>query len=88
MSTSGDNDIFQADQGVAPVSLEKMMAKHEEGVQGGLTRWDNNVFSDYYNVDLDRVVRLYARLNNHVIQEVEDEHYEVFFGDDIFVLMS
>ena len=57
-----------------------MMAKHEEGVQGGLTRWDNNVFSDYYNVDLDRVVRLYARLNNHVIQEVEDEPEE--FEDD------
>jgi len=72
--TAGDDDIFQAAQGVDPESLEKMMAQHDQGVQGGLERWDNDVFSSYYNVDLDRVIRLYARRMNHDIKEVENEN--------------
>lgn len=66
---SGEDSIFQFDQGVDPENLEKMMQKHEEGVQGGMQRWDNNVFPDYYNVDPDQVLKLYAQLNNHDIQE-------------------
>jgi hypothetical protein len=66
---SGEDSIFQSDQGVDPENLEKMMQKHEEGVQGGMQRWDNSVFPDYYNVDPDQVLKLYAQLNNHDIQE-------------------
>ena len=75
---AGDDDIFQTSQGVDPESLEKMMAQHEKGVQGGLERWDPDVFSDYYNVDLDRVVRLYARRMNLSIKEVgnDDDGHE------------
>ena len=71
---AGDDDIFQSAQGVDPKSLEKMMAQHDQGVQGGLEKWDSDVFSDYYNVDLDRVVKLYARRMNFSIKEVESEN--------------
>ena len=71
---AGDDDIFQSAQGVDPKSLEKMMAQHDQGVQGGLEKWDSDVFRDYYNVDLDRVVTLYARRMNHSIKEVEREN--------------
>lgn len=70
---SGDTDIFKAAQGVDPESLQRLQQKHAEGVQGGMQRWDSDVFGDYYNVDNDRVLRLYARLKNHRIQEESDE---------------
>ena len=72
---NGDDDIFQASQGVDPDSLARLNQKHEEGVQGGMQRWDSDVFELYYNVDNDRVVRLYARLMNHNIEEVEEDAY-------------
>ena len=70
---SGDTDIFRAAQGVDPAALQKLQQKHAEGVQGGMQRWDSDVFEDYYNVDNDRVIRLYARLKGHRIQEEPDE---------------
>ena len=70
---SGDTDIFRAAQGVDPAALQKLQQKHAEGVQGGMQRWDSDVFEDYYNVDNDRVIRLYARLKGHRIQEESDE---------------
>lgn len=70
---AGDDDIFTGRQGVDPSAKANLLQKHEEGVQGGMQRWDSDVFSDYYNVDLDRVLRLYARLHNHRIEELDEE---------------
>lgn len=70
---AGDDDFFVGRQGVDPKSLAVLMQKHEEGVQGGMQRWDSDVFSNYYNVDLDRVLRLYARLHNHRIEELDED---------------
>ena len=70
---SGDTDIFKAAQGVDPKALQRLQQKHAEGIQGGMQRWDADVFEDYYNVDNDRVLRLYARLKDHSIQEEPDE---------------
>ena len=70
---SGDTDIFRAAQGVDPAALQKLQQKHAKGVQGGMQRWDSDVFEEYYNVDNDRVIRLYARLKGHRIQEEPDE---------------
>jgi len=67
----GDDDIFYAPQGVSPESLEKLLKQDKENVQGPLEGWDASVFSDYYNVDIDRVVRLYARMGNHSVEEKE-----------------
>ena len=72
---SGTDDIFRAPQGVHPEALNKLMEKHSQGVQGGMQRWDSEVFEQYYNVDNDRVLRLYARLMNHSIQENPYEEY-------------
>ena len=69
---AGDDDIFQAPQGVDQRNLDDLLSQHEKGVQGGMERWDPDVFRDYYNVDLDRVVRLYARRMNLSVKEVED----------------
>ena len=73
---SGDTDIFKSAQGVDEESLQRLMGQHEAGVQGGMQRWDSDVFGDYYNVDNERVLRLYARLKNHRIKEVQEEEYE------------
>jgi len=70
---AGDTDIFNGPQGVDTVSLDRMMQQDGGGVQGGMERWDSDVFPEYYNVDLSRVVRLWARLKNHTIEELEME---------------
>ena len=70
---AGDDDIFQAPQGVDPQALQKLNQKHAEKVQGGMQRWDADVFEQYYNVDNDRVVRLYAKLMNHTNEEIPYE---------------
>ena len=68
---AGDDDIFYAPQGVSSESLEKLLKQDKENAQGSIEGWDASVFSDYYNVDIDRVTRLYARRNNHSIEEKE-----------------
>lgn len=70
---AGDDDIFQAPQGVDPQALQKLNQKHAEKVQGGMQRWDSDVFEEYYSVDNDRVVRLYAKLMNHSIENIPYE---------------
>ena len=69
---AGDDDIFDSPQGVDQKSLRNLIGTAEMGSAGELERWDTDVFRDYYNVDLDRVVRLYARRMNLEIKEVED----------------
>ena len=70
---AGDDDIFQAPQGVDPEALANLNQKHAEGVQGGMQIWDSHVFEDYYDVDNERVIRLYAKLMNHSIEDVPYE---------------
>lgn len=73
---SGDTDFFRSSQGVDEQALEKLTRKHEEMYHedlDGMKRWDSDVFPEYYDVDLDRVLRLYARLKNLKLEEIEDE---------------
>ena len=73
---SGDTDFFKSSQGVDEQALEKLVRKHEEMYHedlDGMKRWDSDVFPEYYDVDLDRVLRLYARLKNLKLEEIEDE---------------
>ena len=70
---AGDNDIFDFPQGVSKGALQKLLKQDKENQQGSIENWDNDVFSNYYNVDLDRVIRLYARLKNHTIEKVSEE---------------
>lgn len=72
----GEDDIFKAPQGIDPEALKNLMASHEKGTGGGMEQWGPDVFENYYDVDTERVVRLYARLKNHSIKEVPyDEGY-------------
>jgi len=70
---AGDDDIFQAPQGVDPEALANLNQKHAEGLQGGMQKWDSHVFEDYYSVDNERVIRLYAKLMNHSIENIPYE---------------
>ena len=68
---AGDTDIFQAPQGVDERSLDNLMSAKAEGRGGPMVGWDSSIFGDYYNVDLSRVTRLYARLHGHQLEELE-----------------
>jgi len=68
---SGDTDFFNGPQGIDEKSLQKLQASIDKGVQGGVERWDSDVFGTYYNVDPDRVFRLWSRGKNMSIEEVE-----------------
>ena len=68
---SKDDDIFFAPQGADAQALQKLLKSSETNEQGTLENWDASVFPDYYNVDPDRVIRLYARLKNLEVEEVE-----------------
>jgi hypothetical protein len=68
---SGDTDFFNGPQGVDKESLQKLQTSIDKGVQGGIERWDSDVFSTYYNMDIDRVLRLWSRGKNLNIEEVE-----------------
>jgi len=70
---AGDDDIFQAPQGVSSEALQKLLKQDKENPQGSIENWDNDVFSDYYSVDLDRVIRLYARLKNLTVEEISED---------------
>ncbi len=57
---AGDTAFFNTGDGENPESLEKMLARHAEGVQGGIERWDSDVFEQYYNVNNVKLVNRYA----------------------------
>tara|TARA_B100000029_G_C17341387_1_gene875410 strand:+ start:53 stop:520 length:468 start_codon:yes stop_codon:yes gene_type:complete len=64
---SGDEEFFES--GKDPKSLNILLSRHEEGVQGGMEKWDSEVFSGYYNVNIVKVINRYASLKgfNHQI---------------------
>lgn len=83
---SGDDDFFNGPQGVDKESLQKLQASIDKGVQGGVERWDSDVFGTYYNVDIDRVLRLWSRGKNMSIEEVDqlpsEREPELEYDDD------
>ena len=60
---SGDEEFFDTGDGKNQEGLDTMLTRHKEGVQGGMEKWDADVFSDYYDVHLVKVVNRYASLN-------------------------
>ena len=72
---AGKTDFFKP-QKSNPEALKALLHRHNMGVQGGMERWDSNVFADYYNVDNDLVISLYAEITSHLVQEVEYDGYE------------
>ena len=60
---SGDEEFFDTGDGKNQEGLDTMLTRHKEGVQGGMEKWDSDVFSQYYDVNLVKVVSRYANLN-------------------------
>ena len=62
---SGESDFFHDALG-----LQELMAAHSRGVQGGMQRWDSDVFEDYYSLDMDRMIDKYATANGLQVEHV------------------
>lgn len=72
---AGDDDIFQGQQGLNPRALDRLINAWSDGVGGSMLNWDSDIFPNNYSVDLDRVIRLWARRYNHNIEELEMEEW-------------
>ena len=56
---AGESDFFHDALG-----LDELMNAHDKGVQGGMQKWDSDVFVEYYSLDMDKMIDLYAKKNN------------------------
>lgn len=56
----GDAAFFNTSDGTSPENLEKILSRHNDGVQGGVQQWDADVFENYYDVDLVKLINRYA----------------------------
>ena len=60
---AGETDFFHDALG-----LDELMNAHNKGVQGGMENWDSDVFEQYYSVDVEKMIDLYAKKNQlHVV---------------------
>ena len=67
---AGHNDIFSRE---AEASLQSLQDRNAKGVQGGIERWDSDVFPTYYNVDNEKVIKLFVALKGYdSVEEVDD----------------
>jgi hypothetical protein len=60
------------DQGRDPTSLQNLQDSIAKGVQGGVERWDSDVFPIYYNVDNNKVIEFFAGLKGYEVEEVDE----------------
>jgi hypothetical protein len=63
-------------------SLARIQKARAENVQGGIERWDTDVFDGYYDVDRDRAVQVWAVLNGHKVKVVEEEVWDEYPEQD------
>ena len=60
---AGETDFFHDALG-----LDELWNAHNKGAQGGMEHWDSDVFEQYYSVDVDKMIELYAKKNQlHVV---------------------
>ena len=64
----GETDFFHDALG-----LQELMNAHDNGVQGGMENWDSDVFEQYYSVDVEKMINLYARKNGLHMVDVSAE---------------
>ena len=75
---AGITNIFMGSGGVDEKSLQSLLAKRDEKVQGGIERWDSDVFGEYYNVDTDVVIDEFAKLKSLTVQEASEEDMDEY----------
>ena len=66
-------NIFHGANGMDEESLQSLLAKRDERVQGGIERWDSDVFEQYYNLDPERIITEFAGLKGLEIKEASEE---------------
>ena len=52
-------------------ALQRIQKSREEKVQGGIERWDSDVFEQYYDIDRDRAVEVWATMKGAKVEEVK-----------------
>ena len=69
---AGTTNLFQGTNGMDEASLQSLLTRRDEKVQGGIERWDSDVFEEYYNMDSERIIMAFAKLKNLEIQEADE----------------
>ena len=74
------------DAGIQDFTSEKglaaMLKSDAEGVQRGLEHWDSDVFPEYYDVDIDTLIQLYAKQKGMQVEEFEEKDPEEMYADE------
>jgi hypothetical protein len=69
------SEIFAVRPDSTSAMLARLQAKREEGVQGGIERWDQDVFETYYNIDNEMAVEVWADMKGLEIEIVQVDEY-------------
>jgi hypothetical protein len=64
--------------------IDRMMAVNADPSknQGGMQKWDHNVFEDYYDADNQKILSAWAEMNNMELEQVPDPEAEEEYEDD------
>ena len=68
-------DGWPKDWNQSAAHYEKLMTADRQAVQGVMESWDSDVFTDYYGVDLDALIRVYADAGGYKLEEVPTEEW-------------
>jgi len=73
-------EIFDLNHGAQERAQEKLQTKREQpGAAGPMESWDSDVFDQYYDVDNEKAVHAWAKMNAFTVKEFEGEEG---LGDD------
>jgi hypothetical protein len=73
LDAGATDEIFMVKGDHMADSLARIQKARADKVQGGIERWDSDVFDGYYDIDRDRAVEVWAVLNGHKVEVVEEE---------------
>ena len=66
-------NFFNTPDGTDAEAMQKMQTSIDNNVQGGVHRWDSDVFPEYYNVSNERAIELWAKQKGVEVKTVEPE---------------
>ena len=75
--------LMHEDVDFAPMeSIMLLKSQHAKKVQGGMQNWDSDVFEQYYNVNVENVIKEWARLKGYTAQKAEEDEDEGEYTED------
>ena len=78
LDAGATDEIFMVKGDHMADSLARIQKARADKVQGGIERWDSDVFDGYYDIDRDRAVEVWAVLNGHKVEVVEEEAWDEY----------